>query len=186
MNEQGTVPRRRPPWGILDAAGLLVLVLGATWVVAPLPRSVRDAALETNLREDVVAIAHVLRQREQAGGDFAGLGVLLRENPDLAAGLPGWKRTGTPDLLEGHGCWLQVLLSDGEGRAVPTAESDPESRDRGFLVLAWPKDPDATHARGQAALTGGAAWQFDGRAPASSDGPPRVRITFPRDRTVEP
>ncbi len=160
--------RWRFPFGILEAAILLVLAGMALWIVKPLPAAREAAAAEKEAIQAIGALADAL---EAAGP------------PHRRPAVPpaGWTPAPAAGTWGRGAYWMTVLLPARDGwLAAPGGESAGEAG-RGFCVVAWPKTGAPEVLRSLAALPKGVMWQrVEGVAESGEPGtPPVPRAAFP-------
>jgi hypothetical protein len=175
--------KHRGSLGLMEAAMLLVVVAGALWMTAPIPRSRRAAEDERAVHAVIGAVADALdaRMAGPRGRPPVRLERLLREEPALARTLEAFRPSGTQGVLGNGTYWVAVLLPGIEGLLASPGKEDPAEAMRGFCVVAWPCAGTHPALREIAALPDGHMWQrIDGMGKSLDPArPPLPRAAFP-------
>ncbi len=174
--------RFRRPFGLFEAALLLVLAGGGLWILRPIPGARRSAASE----KEILALLGALADAEDARaagrrGGYLPLDPLAASDPALRRALAGFRPSGAAGVLGNTSYWVTVLLPGAEGALDTRMAPDPAAADRGFVAVAWPRSAAAPVLRALAALPGGILWQrADGEAESGEPSrPPVPRVAFP-------
>lgn len=179
--EHAPPPRPRRPLGILEAALLLVLAGAGLWIVRPVPRARRAAAAEKDVQAALAAIADAEDARAAGRRGYLPLDPLTASEPALAKALAGFRPSTAAGVLGNGSYWIAVHLPGADGALGEGVPPDPDSANRGYVVLAWPRSGAPHVLRALAALPAGVTWQRADGMEESGDParPPVPRVVFP-------
>ncbi len=184
------VPRHRPPFGIFEAALVLVLAGAAVWLARPVPGARAAAAAE----KEVLALLDAVADAEDAlpaGAPFLPLPALAARGGPGTAPLALLSPSPVEGVMGNGSYWVAVLLPDRDGVLRGPGERGIPGARRGYAVVAWPRKGASPLLRSVAALPRGGAWQRADGMPESGEpgGPPVPSAAFsadPEDPPPEP
>ncbi len=175
----------RAPFGILDAAMVLVLAGMALWFLRPMPGSLAAADEERAVHAVIGALANAEEEGapSRKSAPFLPLDRLLATRPALRSSLEGFTPSKVPGVHGNRSYWIAVLLPGKEGWIAAPGAEDPAEAARGFCVLAWPRKGAEPVLRALAALPRSFPYDWQRADGADESGepdlPPVPRVQFP-------